>query len=100
MSLRRFTLNGIEVFRNKAKEGDVRHFCVDCARGESESYTLVPFLDGQLHAMLSHFGEGDGALISCDKCGEVISTYYPDGFWPSHGTAKGGNQRSLIFRKF
>ncbi len=100
MSLRRFTLNGIEAFRNKAMEGDVQHLCVDCARGESKSYTVVPFLDGQLHATLSHFGEGEGALISCDKCGEVIATYYPDGFWPDHGAAKGENQRSLIFRKF
>ena len=100
MSLRRFTLNGIEAFRKKGKEGDVRHFCVDCARGESKSYTLVPFLDGQLHAALSDFGNGDGALISCDKCGEVIATYYSDGFWPSHGAGQGGNHRSLIFRKF
>lgn len=100
MSLVRFTLNGIEAFRNKAEEGDVRHFCVDCARGESKSDTLIPFLDDQLHAMLSHFGNGDGAMISCDKCGEVIATYYPDGFWPSHEPGAGGDHRSLIFRKF
>ena len=100
MSLVRFTLNGIEAFRNKAEEGDVRHFCVDCARGESKSYTLIPFLDGQLHAKLNDFGNGDGAMISCDKCGEVIEIHYPEAFWPGHEPGEGGNHRSLIFRKF
>ena len=100
MSLVRFTLDGIEAFRKKAKAADVQHVCVDCARGQSKQYTLIPFLDGELHATLSDFGHGNGAMISCDKCGEVIATHYPEAFWTGNETGDGGDQRSLIFRKF
>lgn len=100
MSLVRFTWDGIEAFRNKAKEGGVQHVCVDCAPGERGKHTLVPFVDGQLHVTLSDFANGDGAMVSCDKCGEVIATHYPENFWQGHGAGGGGNQRSLLFKKF
>jgi hypothetical protein len=100
MSLVRFTLNGIEAFRNKAKDADLQHVCVDCARGQSKKYTLIPFLDRELRATLSDFGNGNGAMISCDKCGGVIATHYPEAFWTGHEAGEGGDHRSLIFRKF
>jgi len=100
MTLVRFTLDGIEAFRHKAKESDARHFCVHCACGESKAHHLVPFLDGQLHATLTDFSNGDGAMVSCDKCGEVIATHYPETFWQSREPVEGGHYRSLIFRKF
>ena len=75
MALVRFTLDGIEAFRNKANALDAQHFCVDCAREESKSHNLVPFLDGQLGATLSDFSNGDGAMVSCDKCGKVLTLF-------------------------
>jgi hypothetical protein len=100
MALVRFTLDGIEAFRNKANDLDAQHFCVDCARGESKSHNLVPFLDGQLRATLTDFSNGDAAMVSCDKCGEVIATHYPETFWQSREPVESGHHRSLIFRKF
>jgi hypothetical protein len=100
MTMVRFTFDGIEAFRNKANNLDAQHFCVDCARGESKSHNLVPFLDGQLRATLTDFSNGDGAMVSCDKCGEVIATHYPETFWQSREPVEGGHDRSLIFRKF
>ena len=100
MTLVRFTFDGIEAFRNKAKELDAQHFCVDCAREESKSHNLVPFLDGQLRATLTDFCKGDGGMVSCDKCGEVIATHYPETFWQSREPVEAGRHRSLIFRKF
>lgn len=100
MALVRFTLNGIEAFRNKANALDAQHFCVDCAREESKSHNLVPFLDGQLGATLSDFSNGDGAMVSCDKCGKVIATHYSETFWQSREPVEGGHHKSLIFRQF
>ena len=100
MALVRFTLDGIEAFRNKANALDAQHFCVDCAREESKSHPLVPFLEGQLGATLAEFSNGDGAMVSCDKCGKVIATHYSETFWQTGAQEEGGNHESLIFRKF
>jgi hypothetical protein len=100
MSLVRFKLNGIAAFRNKDQEGDVQHFCVDCARAERRNYTLIPFLDGQLGRILGDFGKDLGAMISCDKCGEVMGTYYPEDFWAEKTTGEGGERKSLLFKQF
>jgi hypothetical protein len=100
MALVRFRLEGIEAFRNKANALDAQHFCVDCAREESKSHNLVPFLDGQLAATLTDFSNGDGAMVSCDKCGQVIATHYSETFWQSREPEEVGDHESLVFRKF
>jgi hypothetical protein len=100
MTLIRFTLDGIEAFRNKANSLDAKHFCVGCARLESKSHNLVPYLDGQLRATLTDFANGDGAMISCDKCGKIIATHYPETFWQRREPVESGPHRSLIFKKF
>jgi hypothetical protein len=100
MSLVRFKLNGIAAFRNKDQSENVRHLCVDCAREARQNHTLIPFLNGQLRAMLSEFGQDLGAMVSCDKCGEVMETYYPEDFWAKN-TAKEGEERNpLLFKRF
>ena len=100
MSLVRFKLNGIAAFRNKDQNEDVRHFCVACAREARHDFTLIPFLDGQLDAMLGDFGKDLGAMISCDKCGEIMETYYPEDFWAEKTTIGGGERNSLLFKQF
>ena len=101
MSLMRFGLNGIVAFRNKDKNNNLRHLCVDCARMAREKHTLIPFLDGHLNATLSDFGKDLGAMILCDECAQVIATYYPEAFWTSDKAEEGGGDyRSLILRKF
>lgn len=100
MALMRFRLDGIAAFRNKDQDAGIRHFCVDCAREARGEHTLIPFLDGQLGATLSDFGKDLGAMILCDKCGEMIATYYPDTFWAGHKAGEGADHQSLIFRKF
>jgi len=100
MGLMRFGLEGIAAFRNKDQYASVRHLCVDCAREAREEYTLIPFLNGQLNATLSDFGKDLGAMIWCDKCSQVIATYYPETFWASHKTGQAGDQASLILKKF
>lgn len=101
MSLMRFKLDGIAAFRNKDQHVGLRELCVDCAHKAKEEHTLIPFLDGQLSATLSDFGKESGAMILCDKCGQVIATYYPEAFWTGHkADEEGEDYRSLIFRKF
>jgi hypothetical protein len=100
MGLMRFSLDGIVAFRNKDQHGRVRHLCVDCARDAREGYTLIPFLDDQLNVTLSDFGKDLGSMMWCDKCSQVISTYYPETFWTSHKTVEAGDHTSLILKKF
>lgn len=100
MGLMRFGLEGIAAFRNKDQHASVRHLCVDCARKAREEYTLIPFLDGQLNATLTEYGKELGAMMWCDKCSQVIATYYPETFWESHKTGQAGDQPSLILKKF
>ena len=100
MGVMRFSLQGIAAFRNKDQQGRIRHLYVDCARDAKEEYTLIPFLNGQLNATLSDFGKELGAMMWCDKCSQVIATYYPDTFWKSHDTGEAADQASLIFKKF
>ncbi|MGD8513009.1 MAG: hypothetical protein PVG85_03580 [Deltaproteobacteria bacterium] len=100
MALVRFTLEGIEAFMDKANTLDAQHFCVDCAREESKSHNLVPFLDGQLGATLTDFSNGYGAMVSCDKCGKVMATHYPETFWQNREPEEGEHHEALIFRKF
>ena len=100
MGLMRFGLEGIAAFRNKDQNASVRHLCVDCAREAREDYTIIPFLDGQLNATLTDFGKDLGAMIWCDKCSQVIATYYPETFWKSHDTGQTGDEAPLILKKF
>ena len=100
MGVMRFSLQGIAAFRNKDQNGRIRHLCVDCARDAKEEYTLIPFLNGQLNVTLSDFGKDLGAMMWCDKCSQVIATYYPETFWKSHNTGEAEDQASLIFKKF
>jgi hypothetical protein len=99
MGLMRFSLEGIAAFRNKDQDASLRHLCVDCAREAKEEQTIIPFLDGQLNATLSDFGTGQGAMIWCDKCSQVIATYYPETFWTKK-RGEAGDHTSLILKKF
>ena len=100
MGIVRFKLNGISAFKNITQNGDGRHFCVGCASEAIKEQTLIPFLDGQLHAVLSDFGKDMGAMLSCDQCGEVVGTYYPEGFWAENRAQAPKEQTPLIFKKF
>ena len=62
--------------------------------------TLIPFLDGQLSAALSNFGKDMAAMISCDKCGEVMGAYYPENFWSETTPAEDDNRNPVLFKKF
>ncbi len=99
MGLMRFRLEGIAAFRNKDQHASLRHLCVECAREAREEYTIIPFLDGRLNATLSDFGKDHGAMMWCDKCSQVIATYYPETFW-TRKTGEAGDHTSLIFKKF
>ena len=100
MGMVRFRLDGIAAFRNRDGNGDGKHFCVNCAREAAKGDALIPFLDGQLHAMLSEFGKDLGAMLSCDECGGVMGTYYPERFWTGNKEQDVEQLGNLIFRKF
>ncbi len=101
MALVRFKLDEVKAFRNKDQRVTVKHLCIDCARAAREQYTLIPFLDGQLHGTLSDFGGDSGAMILCDKCGDVMATYCPSAWWAGHETqAPAVNPSSILFKKF
>ena len=100
MALMRFSLDRIAAFKNKNKGASTRHFCIDCACEAKDEYTLIPFLHDQLEPTLSDFGQEMGAIMLCDRCGEVIATYYPDTFWKNPDPGPGDDRRSLIHKQF
>jgi hypothetical protein len=100
MGMVRFKLNGISAFKDKRQNGDGRHFCINCAGKAIKGEPLIPFLDGQLDAALADFGKDMGAMLSCDQCGEVVGTYYPEDFWSEKKEQSLGNPNRLIFKKF
>ena len=81
MGMVRFKLDSITAFRNNGKNGAGQHYCVNCARKSVKEETLIPFLEGQLTSTLCDFGKDMAAMISCDECGLVMETYYPENFW-------------------
>jgi hypothetical protein len=100
MGMVRFKLDGISAFRGKSQNGDGRHFCVSCASQTFKGQTIIPFLDDQLHAVLSEFGKDLGAMLSCDRCGEILDTYYPETFWGKQKEPGEEARKSLLFKKF
>ena len=100
MGMVRFKLDGISAFRDKSRNGDGKHFCVHCAGEVVKNQTIVPFLDGQLHAVLREFGKDMGAMLSCDQCGEIVGTYYPETFWEDTKERASQERNPLIFKKF
>jgi hypothetical protein len=101
MALVRFRLDEVAAFRTQNKHVDAEHFCVDCAREASKQHTLIPFLDDQLDGALSDFAKDSGAMILCDHCEQVISTYCPKAFWLAQKAEEPGDHRSpILFRKF
>lgn len=99
MGMVRFKLDGISAFRD-SQNGNGQHFCVSCASDAIKEQTLIPFLDGQLQAMLSDFGKDMGAMLSCDQCGKVVGTYYPENFWAEKKSEPVKERTPLIFKKF
>jgi len=57
-------------------------------------------LDGQLDAVLCEFGKDMGAMLSCDQCGEIVGTYYPETFWEAQQEQATEERNPLIFKKF
>ena len=99
MGMVRFKLDGISAFKVKTQNGDGRHFCKACAGQSIKGEPLIPFLEGQLQALLAEFGKDMGAMLSCDQCGEVVGTYYPEAFW-SQTDRPAKDLKGLIFKKF
>lgn len=100
MALMRFSLDRIAAFKNKNQGATARHFCIHCACEAKDEYTLIPFLHDQLEPTLSDFGQEMGAIMLCDKCGEVIATYYPDTFWQGPKTDRQDDHHSLLHKQF
>jgi hypothetical protein len=100
MGMVRFKLDGISAFRNKSHHPHGAHYCVQCARTAMNNETLIPFLDGQLSATLSSFGKDMAAMVSCDNCGEVLATYYPENFWTEKNNSLDCSRNPLLFKKF
>jgi hypothetical protein len=106
MALMRFSLDRISAFKNKDQNASTRDFCIGCAREAKDEYTLIPFLNDQLGPVLADFGNGMGAIMLCDKCGEVIATYYPEALWKDHSpgqdvqAGQDSSRRSLLNRQF
>lgn len=101
MALVRFGLEDVGAFMNKAQQVDAEHFCMGCAREAAGNGALFPMLNGQVEAALSDFAQGLGAMISCDKCGQVIATYYPETFWAGHEEEEPKDHGShILFKKF
>ncbi len=104
MALVRFKLDEVKAFKDGAQGPDDEHFCVGCAREVRNSHGLVPFLDGQLHAALSDFGQDAGAVMSCDQCGGLIAAHCPETLWGGNKEQKkegASAQRSpVLFRQF
>ena len=100
MGMVRFKLDGISAFRDRSNNGDGRHYCVNCASEVIKKQMIIPFLDGQLHAVLCEFGKDMGAMLSCDQCGEIVGTYYPETFWGEQKEQAVQERNPLIFKKF
>ena len=100
MALMRFSLDRISAFKNKDQNSSTRDFCIDCAREAKDEYTLIPFLHDQLGPMLGDFGKDMGAIMLCDKCGQVIATYYPEALWDGQKAQGDDERRSLIHKQF
>jgi hypothetical protein len=101
MTLVRFGLEDVGAFKNKTQQVDAGHFCMSCAREASGNGALFPMLNGQVEAALSDFAQGLGAMISCDKCGQVIATHYPETFWADDKEEEPKGHRSpILFKKF
>lgn len=100
MGMVRFRLEGVSAFRDLTRNGDGRHFCVKCARKAVQDQALIPFLDDQLSAVLSDFGRDMGAMLSCDQCGQILGTYYPENFWDEKKQEAIADHKALIFKKF
>jgi hypothetical protein len=100
MGMVRFELNGISAFKDKGQNGDGRHYCIICAGEAIKREPLIPFLEGQMDATLAEFGKEMGAMLSCDQCGEVVGTYYPEDFWSEKKEPPAEDPSRLIFKKF
>lgn len=100
MSMVRFSLDGVSAFKELSRNGDGRHYCVNCAGDAARHHTVIPFLQGQLHAALSAFGQEMAAMLTCDQCGQVVAAHYPEGFWEQDKKKPLPDRNSLLFKRF
>ena len=100
MGMIRFKLDSITAFRDKNQSSNEHHYCINCVREEMNGQVLIPFLEGQLSATLRNFGREMAAMISCDKCGEIMETYYPQEFWKNPQQTTEKSRDPVLFRKF
>jgi len=100
MGMVRFRLDSITAFRNRNQNSAGQHYCVKCAGRVMQQEKLIPFLDGQLFSTLSDFAKDMAAMISCDRCGQVMDTYYPKDFWAQEEKTEDAGRNPLLFKKF